>query len=636
MAVAPNKEPKPGVGLEHRLRRLRSRRRPGLQRSSLRTFVDKIERFELTLDPEDVGEAQEWYRPGQKNFEQLVEVGPIEQLPAYKPSANGKTVVWYHKTIYIPRREAGKHYKINFARACYSTKVWGNGRLLADVDGQTEHISGFSSFSYDLSEALDANGRIELIIRVENSDDPTICRGKQWSRQYARNGIWYNQASGLWGQVTLEEVNANRLRSDVTGYADPRTGLVRLQVITYITDAGQYTLDAAVDQPGKAGEVELVQYRQTLRLEPGQRTHELAFVVPTPRPWSPSQPSLYPVEISLRGEGNLLDRIYFDIGFRALEKRGSGLFLNDAPIYLDGVLYQPYHGDSYTLNYEQLLAELDYTRRVAGANLLRIHIAGADPLPLFIADKLGLLVWVEVPSPHISNEVSRANHRRELDSLLRQIDVHPCVAIISLYNESWGCQDIGAAGPEGQATRAYIEEMYRHVKSLRPDLLVVDNDGWEHLSRAGKLTATDLLSLHLYVNQSDKWQQDLAALPALVEPTNPRFPAVAGKPAVVGDPYSFGGELPFVISEWGGFGALYGGPQAEAEKFALLRQYKAALHTEGQKIAGDCYTQLGDVESETNGLLDKAQLRLRDPRFLAASAGLLGGLQAKAGENVPK
>jgi hypothetical protein len=407
----------------------------------------------------------------------------------------------------------------------------------------------------------------------------------------------------------------------VTGYADPTTGLVRLQVMTYISEAGDYQLEALVDTEEGPN---AVQYRRALYLAPGQQTHELAFVVPNPRPWSPAAPALYEVEVNLRQGSELLDRVYFNIGFRSLEAQGNQLLLNGEAVYLDGVLFQPYYGDSFAMSYEQLRDDLEYTRDVTGCNLLRIHIAGADPLPLYLADELGLLVWVEVPSPHVSNEASRANHRRELESLLRQIDTHPCVALVSLYNESWGCQDIAEDSAAGAATRAYIKEAYRYIRQTRPDLLVVENDGWEHLCEGGELIATDFISLHVYINELAEWEKVLANIAALFEKDNPRYRELTGHRPTVCSDYRYHGEKPIIISEWGGFGALYGGPAAQREKFELIRRYKAALHQHRAQIAGDCYTQLGDVEQETNGLLDKARQGLSDPQFLKLSAGLLG------------
>jgi beta-galactosidase/beta-glucuronidase len=77
-----------------------------------------------------------------------------------------------------------------------------------------------------------------------------------------------------------------------------------------------------------------------------------------------------------------------------------------------------------------------------GCNLVRIHIAGVDPRIYNLADKMGMLLWVEVPSPHSSNHQSRINHREELLRMLALIGTHPSVVIWSLYNEDWGAQDI--------------------------------------------------------------------------------------------------------------------------------------------------------------------------------------------------
>ena len=91
-----------------------------------------------------------------------------------------------------------------------------------------------------------------------------------------------------------------------------------------------------------------------------------------------------------------------------------------------------------------------------GCNLVRVHIAGIDPRIYNLADEMGLLLWVEVPSPHSSSEQSRINHQAELIRMLALMETHPSIVIWSLYNEDWGVQDI-AENPE---TRRYITDMY--------------------------------------------------------------------------------------------------------------------------------------------------------------------------------
>src|SRR5687768_840051 len=97
-----------------------------------------------------------------------------------------------------------------------------------------------------------------------------------------------------------------------------------------------------------------------------------------------------------------------------------------------------------------------HVMKALGCKLMRTHIAGLDPRIYNLADTLGLMLWVEVPSPHSSTPRSRQFHREELQRMLSLIETHPSVVIWSLYNEDWGAQDI-ATNPE---TRQYIMDMF--------------------------------------------------------------------------------------------------------------------------------------------------------------------------------
>ncbi|RYY22169.1 MAG: glycoside hydrolase family 2, partial [Sphingobacteriaceae bacterium] len=246
--------------------------------------------------------------------------------------------------------------------------------------------------------------------------------------------------------------------------------------------------------------------------------------------------------------------------------------------------------------------------KALGCNLVRIHIAGVDPRIYNLADKLGLLLWVEVPSPHTSNAKSRANHRAELLRMLALIGTHPSVIIWSLYNEDWGAQDI-ATNPE---TRQYIMDMYHFMKLAEPQFLVVDNDGWQHISYEGRLKS-DLLTAHLYTPDVHRWSELLDQL------AGGQMNGVAANPLVVGDPFFFRKQVPLLVSEWGGFGfSDYGGPQSDDERTQQIRLYKEELRK--RPIAGDVYTQATDIEDEVNGLLT-ASGELKVPAGLLNSRG---------------
>jgi hypothetical protein len=262
------------------------------------------------------------------------------------------------------------------------------------------------------------------------------------------------------------------------------------------------------------------------------------------------------------------------------------VYLNNEPTYLDGILYQP-----GTATYEEMQRHMHAMQKL-GCNLVRVHIAGVDPRIYNLADELGLLLWVEVPSPHTSSPRSRQNHKEELLRMLALIESHPSVVIWSLYNEDWGCQDI-ATNPE---TRRYITDTYHFMQIEHPQFLVVDNDGWQHISAEGRLKS-DLLTAHLYTPELPHWRDLLDRLVA------GELIGVAAFPLVIGDAFFYRRQKPLIVSEWGGFGfADYGGPQAGEERTERIRQFKHELRT--RPIAGDVYTQATNIEDERNGVVD--------------------------------
>ena len=221
----------------------------------------------------------------------------------------------------------------------------------------------------------------------------------------------------------------------------------------------------------------------------------------------------------LSNGAGVLSEIDARFGLRKIEARGRSLFLNKKPIYLDGILYQP-----YTYSYEQMRTHL-HAMQELGCNLIRVHIAGIDPRIYDLADEIGMLLWVEVPSPHSSTDRSRKNHWALLMRMLDVLTSHPSIIIWSLYNEDWGADDIVT----NAETRRYIAECYAYMRINYPELLVVDNDGWHHVSTEGRIES-HLLTAHVYKSDPAKWA---AALDALVDG---RIDTVTTRPLVVGDP----------------------------------------------------------------------------------------------------
>jgi hypothetical protein len=349
------------------------------------------------------------------------------------------------------------------------------------------------------------------------------------------------------------------------------------------------------------GTVPLASKEVELPLELGEQRQHVAFELPNAQPWSTARPTLYQVVAQLVSPERHVSQIESRFGLRKIEARGKWVYLNHQRIYLDGILYQP-----ATATYEEMRRHV-YAVKELGCNLLRVHIAGIDPRIYELADELGMLVWVEVPSPHQSSPRSRQEHWAELQRMLVHIAAHPSIVILSLYNEDWGAQDI-ATNPE---TRAYIAATYAYLRLNYPQFLIVDNDGWQHISTEGRLES-QLFTAHLYQTEPARWREVLDRLVA------GEIHNVAALPLVVGDPFFYGGQVPILVSEWGGFGfEMYGGPEEPNARAQRIRTFKQELLT--RPLAGDVYTQATSIEEENNGLIDPHTGELLVPPGLLSS-----------------
>ena len=517
-----------------------------------------------------------------------------------------KIVVWYEREFDLPDREPATDnhpqpmYQLTFGACGYETRVWLNGKLLETIEGETVHYGEYTSFSYEIGEKL-LQKTNRLTVRIADTRDADVPRGKQESSVYKRGGIWYQTYTGAVRSVWLEPVERNRLRSRVGVVTLAEDNLVRFNLTVRIHDAGDYILRLKISEQANPENKPLATDEFPLHLDFGQKNQRVVVELPDAKSWSPDDPHLYRLTAQLIDSKGNVAEIKAHFGLRKVAARGCCVYLNGKSTYLDGILYQP--GQA---TYEEMQRHF-YAMQELGCNLVRVHIAGIDPRIYNLADELGLLLWVEVPSPHRSNQRSRQNHRAELDRMLALIETHPSVIIWSLYNEDWGAEDI-ASSPE---TRQYITDTYHDMQINHPQFLVVDNDGWHHISKEGRLK-TDLLTAHLYTPDIDHWRYVLDRL------VHGELDGTAAFPLVVGDPFFYRRQVPLVVSEWGGFGfANYGGPDDSASRTDRIRAFKQEMRT--RSIAGDVYTQATDIEDERNGLIDPKTGELTVPAGLLRS-----------------
>jgi beta-galactosidase/beta-glucuronidase len=499
-----------------------------------------------------------------------------------------KVVVWYERTFELPRRpEEFSHlmYQLTFGACGYETRVWLNGIPLRTIEGEEVHFGEYTSFSYELNDSLLLPVN-RLTVRIADTMDSDLTRGKQESHVYKRGGIWYQTYTGAVRSVWLETVERNRLRSRIGVVSLVEDQLVRFNFTTRIHDPGQYTLRLNIYEYHQTKGTPLATSDYPLLLEAGQKNQRVVIEVPNAKLWGPDEPHLYQLVAQLIDSNGYSAEIQAHFGLRKIEARGRFIYLNNKQIYLDGILYQP-----GTATYEEMRGHMLAMKKL-GCNLVRVHIAGVDPRIYNLADELGLLLWVEVPSPHSSTHQSRKNHWEELQRMLALIETNPSIVLWSLYNEDWGAQDIAS----NAKTRQYIIDTYHYMAIHHPQFLVVDNDGWRHISLEGRLKS-DLLTAHIYTPELERWKEVLGNL------SRGDLDNVAVHPLVIGDPFFYRGQVPIVVSEWGGFGfADYGGPSDNEDRATKIRAFKDELRK--HKIAGDIYTQATNIEDEKNGLID--------------------------------
>jgi hypothetical protein len=564
--------------------------------------------WRFALDSDDIGLREHWYLG--RNYEHTANwPGSVEEHMAEakgqtQPSAwHDSVIAWYEREFTLPERgDDGSHsmFQLTFGACGYETRVWLNGYPLTTIEGEDVHYGEYTSFTYELREEhLRPVNR--LTVRIADTMDAETTRGKQESHVYKRGGIWYQTYTGAVRSVWVEMVERNRLRSRVGVYSEIEDKLVRFTLSTRIHDPGQYTLRLQVFDTATKSAQPIATRDFNLRLEAGQRRQRVVLELPDAKLWGPGQPNLYRLVAQLIDSEGYSAEIQTHFGLRKIESRGRYVYVNNEPTYIDGILYQP-----GTATYEEMRRHM-HAMRELGCNLVRVHIAGVDPRIYNLADELGLLLWVEVPSPHSSTPRSRDNHRAELLRMLAMIESHPSVVIWSLYNEDWGCQDIAT----NSETQRYIIEMYHFLHIQYPQFLVIDNDGWQHISQEGRLKS-DLLTAHVYTPEVERWSELLDRM------VGGDLDNVAVLPLTIGDPFFYAGQKPLIVSEWGGFGFVdYGGPTDAEDRTDRIRAFKQELRK--RPIAGDVYTQATNIEDERNGIIHPNTGELEVPAGLLNS-----------------
>ena len=501
----------------------------------------------------------------------LVPFCPESLLSGVRQAPQIGAEMLYRRHFAVPGSWIGRRILLHFGAVMRDATVLVNGQMLC------RHENGYLPFSVDITDAL-LPGQNELCVRTRNDLDRRFPWGKQ---RVKRGGMWYTPCSGIWQTVWLEPVPETYIRS---------LGIV----------CGADWVEIAAD--GISDGIITLDGRE-YSLSNGKAKISLS----DPRLWSPEDPYLYSFTVS-SGE----DRVESYFALRTLSTETlhgiPRLCLNGKPYFFHGLLDQGYWSDGlYTPAVPQAFEKDILAMKSLGFNTLRKHIKLEPERFYYDCDRLGMIVFQDMvnngeyryfrdtvlPTIHIKKRSDRrlnpdAETRRifldAMEKTVRLLKNHPCICLWTVFNEGWGqfCAD----------------DAYRKLKAVDDSRFVDSTSGWFHQSRS------DVDSLHIYFGKLCLGKQ----------------------------------RLPQLLSEFGGFVWKLSDHSFNTEKTYGYRIYKtqrdfikglqqlygSLIPLAEQGLCGAIYTQVSDVEDETNGLFtfDRAVLKV-SPEELKAFAGQL-------------
>ncbi len=486
--------------------------------------------------------------------------------------------LWYHRTFTVPAKWSKSRIMLNFGAVDWRADVWVNGISVGS------HQGGYSPFSLDITAALNKKGDNTLVVKVW---DPTNKgyqpRGKQNDEPH---GIWYTPVTGIWQTVWLEPVADCHIESVKIV---PNLDSSLFSIATTVTGGnGGEVIEAVIFDKG----VEVARAK-------GVANAKMELYVAEPKLWSPDSPYLYDVKITLSHNGKVVDTVDSYTAMRkfSLGKDKDGIMrmlLNNKPVFHFGPLDQGWWPDGlYTAPTDEALAFDVIKTKELGYNMIRKHVKVEPSRWYYHCDKVGMIVWQDMPSggnsprwemhnyfagvEAVRTPESEANFRQEWKEIMDLLYSHPSIGVWVPFNEAWGQFKTG--------------EIADWTKNYDPSRLVNPASGGNHY------TVGDILDTHHY--------------------PYPKLTLLDSRRATV-------------LGEYGGIGFVVEGHLWEPDRnWGYIRQNSSEevtnqyiKYAEKLKVliqaafAGAVYTQTTDVEIEVNGLMtyDRKVLKVDEER----------------------
>lgn len=485
--------------------------------------------------------------------------------------------VWYRRTFEVPSGWKGSRILFHVGACDYETTAWVNGIQVGFHRGSSD------AFYFDITKALIPGANTVVLKVYDNVRSGLQPAGKQ-ARREESHGIFYTRTTGIWQTVWLESVPETAIENffivpklnqfkpvveiTVRVDGDPRNHHVRADLMR------EGRVDVSAESP--------LGWRETQLEIPLQET----------RLWSPEDPFLYGVRLSLRSAGDVIDEVSSYVGLRTVEIQGRAILINGQPVFQRLVLDQGFYPDGiWTASSDAALKRDIEMSMEAGFNGARLHQKVFEPRFLYHADKLGYLVWGEFPNfgmncgdPRIDEPVVR-----EWTSIVERDRNHPAIVGWCPFNET---------DPDAGRIQNLIVDLTHRIDPTRPCL---DTSGWTHTH-----SDPDLLDGHDYDQDPETYRARWDAFFT----QRWRIPDRYGIPS---GPMT----LPYFVSEFGGIGWNlqegwgYGNTPESLEDWYVRFEGLVNANLDNPNFFGYCYTQLTNVEQEQNGIFTYD----RQPKF---------------------
>lgn len=538
---------------------------------------------------------------------------------------NGRA--WYRRTVEVPAgwlTDAGTAAVLRFGAVNYHARVLVNGAPAM------EHEGGFLPFEADVS-ALLKPGRNEIAVAVTApTDDPHAYPDYPFAEVPHGKQSWYGPIGGIWQSVGLEHRPADHVRA-LRLVPCPADGSVAIAIDLARPLAANHEVELEVEGPDGRVVASLVETAAA-----GTMGLHASITVADPLRWSPDTPNLYRLTARLRRDGAAVDSASDRFGFRTVETRDGRILINGEPVFLRAALDQDYYPDGiWTAPSEEFLEDQFRKAKELGLNCVRCHIKVPDPRYYAVADRVGMLIWTELPNAARLTPASAERLKETMRGIVARDGNHPSIVCWTIINENWGTDLVHNAGH-----RAWVNRTYHWLKELDPTRLVVDNSPlWPSFH-----VESDLEDYHNYAaipDHCEAWNDFVGRLANGTQGTyTPHGDArrTGKEPILCSEFGNWGlpdpealhgpdGKEPWWFEtghDWGEgvmyphgvekrfaaysmdrvFGSLKGFVEAaQWQQFRALKYQIEAMRRE-PRLAGYVITELTDCHWESNGLLD--------------------------------